>query len=246
MMNSVYVLTSKVVGQRKELATIADNVANANSTGFKRLVTDYKTVDPSKHGNKIGDFAEAMPSRIDFSAGAYDHTGNALDVALQGENSFFAVEVNGVTQYTRNGRMVIDSEGQLRTSAGHPVLDANNAPINIPADAKSISIADDGNISTEQGLAGKIGAFVFSREDLARLVRTGNGNYLAGGGIPLPAEDGDFAVLQGHLEASNVNSINEITRLTELNRAYQSALKASQQIEELNTRAIRSLSQLPN
>ena len=246
MMNSVYILTSKAVGQRQELATLADNVANASTHGFKRLVTDYQTVSENKHGAPTGDFADTLPTRINFQPGALERTGNPLDVALRGESTFFAVEVNGSTQYTRNGRFIIGSEGELLTTAGHPVLDSNNAPLTLPLDAKTVSIAADGSISTEQGQAGQVGVFRFVDTELAQLVRTGNGNYLAGGAIPIPAEDVDFDVMQGHLESSNVNSVEEITRLTELNRAYQSALKAAQQIEQLNTRAVRNLAQMPN
>lgn len=242
MINSIYTLNSKMLGQQQELNGIADNIANLNTPGFKRLVHNYQTLPTEKSGQPIAQFNQIQGSFIDTTEGAMQETGNPLDLAITG-NGFFAIDVNGRTEYTKNGRFVLNADGSVVTPEGFPVLDNNGGALAIDPASRNVSIGRDGMIVTDIGTFGQVGVFQFAEGSNA--VRTGGTRYISSAAEPIPADPADFGIAQGFLEGSNVNGLTETVRMTELNRAYQAAAKAANNIEELDQRAIRTLGALP-
>lgn len=240
-LNSLYILSSRMLNQRQELEVIANNVANANTSGFKKMEMDYRAQLARKDGAEVGNFSMKRPLAIDYAVGGITRTGAPLDIALLGEG-FFAVEVApNQVEYTRNGSFQLDVEGNLITQEGYPVLDANNAAINIPVDGGQIRITQDGTIANENGVVNALGVFSFAQPE--RLVNTGGSRFKAAE-APVPVFTPK--IMQGALEDSNVNSIQETVKMTELVRAYQSATRLIRSLEDVESQAIRDISRMPS
>jgi flagellar basal-body rod protein FlgF len=239
---SVYVIASRMLGQARQMDMVADNVANVNTHGFKKLTMDAKEVIGGTKIHPAGSFTENKPVRVIYQDGALEQTGNPFDIGLQGEG-FFAVQgAGGDPKYTRVGQFALDAAGNLVNTAGDAVLDVNGAPINLPFD-KPITIARDGAISSEDGLLTRIGVYRF--DNLDGLQRAGATTYYTDPqNNPALAVDAP-QVFQGMLEASNVNAIQETVNMTAVLRAYQGAQRAIQTLEESETTAIRDLAQIP-
>jgi flagellar basal-body rod protein FlgF len=240
--NSIYMMTAKMAGQQEQLRAVANNVANVNSSGYKRQEVDFHTEVKRYQGQDTGQFAMNQPTRVAYEVGSLQRTGNSLDMGLANEG-FFAIDVNGQTVYTRNGQFTLSGEGTIITPDGNPLLDANNAPIALPANAKTINITQNGLVTTEQGAAGAVGVFDFTPDQLTQLRPAGNTGFIAPAGVA-PAQAIDPVVVQGAVEQANVSTITEMTKLTELNRAYQSAQKLISRMEDLQERTIRQLPSL--
>ncbi len=245
MTESVNLLGSLLLGQQKALTTIADNVANIDTGGFKRLIHfDYLQDNHPQFPDRVGDYPRMNGIVADFSQGGMEQTNNPLDLAINGD-AFFAVDDNGTITYTRNGQFNLTQDGSLVDERNNPVLDDGGAPIAIPAEAAEIKVTADGTISTEEGPVANIGLFRFTPEAQKQLQRAGYAGYRTPDGVqPAPALD-NFTVLQGNLETSNVNGVSEIVKLQELNQAYNGAQRTIQRIEELEQRAIRTLARPP-
>jgi flagellar basal-body rod protein FlgF len=237
---NVYILASKMMSQRKHLDVVGNNVANVNTNGYKKMEMDFSSLVSKKNGTDVGVFVKQEPLRIDFSAGNLAQTQNPLDMALHGEG-MFAVNVNGATEYTRNGHFLLDGEGNLITEQGHPVLDGNFAAINIPAGAKQVTVTKEGTIATENGPLVDIGVFNFTED--SDVINVGQGRYRSSETAIISETP---HVLQGMLEDANVQAVEETVRLTELMRSYQNAAQLISRVEEVESRAVRDLSRIPN
>lgn len=240
-MQEIAILASRALTTQRQFTAIADNVANVNTSGFRKLSMDFKEVLAQKNR------PDAMPASyvadrgitIDQTDGALQKTGNPLDVAVTGPG-FFAIQVNGTTQYTRKGQFVINSASVLTTPEGYPVLDNSGAQIQFPDNVKNISIAPDGTISTEEGQLVPIGVFQFDDAGLKTLQRTGNASFLPANGVaPLAADTP--SVKQGFLEGSNVNAVQEMVDMDTVSRAYQSSINLLSSLNELESKAISTL-----
>lgn len=242
-MKGIYVVTSKMLGQQKQLGHISDNVANVNTTGFKRANHDFGTYISRQEGQRVAAFSQDRGTFVDYTEGQLDPTQNPFNAAIIGEG-FFGVEVNGNVHYTRNGNFGVDPEGNLIDSSGNFVVDNNNGPIQLPAAAKDFVISKDGAVSTEFGLVAQLGIFEFAAEDKMRLMRAGNTGYAAPAGVE-PVASENPTVAQKYLEQSNVSPIKETVHMTEMMRSYQSSARLIKSMEELEQRAIRSLSAQP-
>lgn len=215
MNNTSYVALSKQSGLAKELTSIANNIANADTAGFRRegiLFSEYvRMLDPQdqsiSQANVGGHFFDATP-------GALIETGAPLDVAIDGDG-YFLVETPNGERLTRAGAFMLDSEGQMITADGNYVLGEGGSPIAIPPEAGNITIAPDGTIAADGAPVGKLGLVTADPTTLAR-----EGNNL------LRATE-EYQVLenakmrQGFVEGSNVNPVIEISRLIEVQRAYE-------------------------
>ncbi len=239
---SVYVIASRMLGQAKRMDMVADNVANANTHGFKRLTLDAKETIGGTPMRPAGSFTENKPVRIIYENGSLEQTGNTFDLGIQGEG-FFAVQAAGADpKYTRVGQFALDVEGNLINMNGEQVLDVNGGPITLPIDQK-VTISRDGTVSTEDGILTQIGVYRFDKLD--ELQRAGATTYYNNpqSNPALPVEVPQ--VFQGMLETSNVNPIIETVNMTAVLRAYQGAQRAMQSLEESETTAIRDLARIP-
>ncbi|PHR57727.1 MAG: flagellar basal-body rod protein FlgF [Robiginitomaculum sp.] len=242
MDNSSYINIARQSGLLKELSMIANNIANISTTGYRREGAVF-TEFVNAHGNLAGagnkDYAESSTSigRLgahfsDFSVGDMKRTGGTFDLAIDGVG-FFSVDTQAGPRLTRAGNFMTNSENALVTPMGYPVLDAAGSAIQIPQGAMSIAIAGDGTISADGSPVGRVG--VFTAEDV-NLKRMGDNLWEAvGGAEPLA----DARILQGFLEGSNVNPVNEIARMIEVQRSYE----AGQKLLDLeNERASKTIS----
>jgi flagellar basal-body rod protein FlgF len=237
-----HVALSLAVAMRRELEVTANNIANANTSGFKseRVVFD-SYVDGSSVGEGDSDFVIDSGSFVDLRPGTLTVTENPFDVALDGSGWLSYRAENGQTAYGRDGRFLIDGGGTLVTVTGSQVLDIGGAPINIPPDAGAIEIAADGTLSTAAGVPlAQIG--VFDLPAIQTFERLGGGLFVPPAGRDADAVPAaDTNVVQGALEASNVQPIVEMTRLMDIQKAYERATQITSTHDELARDAIRRI-----
>ncbi|WP_026379066.1 flagellar basal-body rod protein FlgF [Afifella pfennigii] len=237
MSSSIYVALSGQVALERRLATIANNVANMNTAGFRAEEVKFDTV-LSRAGPREVAFASQGETFISRRAGAVNHTGNPLDVAVKGD-AFFALSTPAGNVYTRDGRFQIAENGDLLSVAGYPVLDPGGSAIILDPAAGEVSIGNDGAISQQGRQVGAIGLFAIPED--AELARFENSGVIPSKPAE-PVEDMTAnGVRQGYVEGANVNPILEMTKLIALTRAFDSAASALQEGESTETQAIRQL-----
>lgn len=226
---------SRQVALRREMDVVANNIANVNTPAYKaeRMLFSEYMVKPQKDAPLS--FVEDKGMIRDLREGQLTKTGNPLDLALSGDG-FFLVETEGGQRFTRSGRFQLNADGQIVNQLGHPVLSATGQPIIIPPDATDIAIAPDGVVSADTTAVGRIGVVNF---DNPRAMRREANNIYATEEAPAPVEGA--RVLQGMLEESNVNAIQEMTNMIEVHRAYASNQRALQDEHERMRRAIRQI-----
>lgn len=239
----VYVVASNMIGQQTRIDMIADNVANANTGGYKKQGMDFAEILSKQQSMEVASFNQNLGTYTDHAQGGLKRTNNDLDVALQDEKSFFAVQgENGKPLYTRNGHFTKNANGDIVDSKGRAVLDSNGAAITIPADSAFIHITGNGAVANQNGIISNIGVFTFDNEQL--LQRAGNNSWYAPDALVAISEEMPN-VKQGFVEDSNVNPIEETVHMTDLMRKYQMAAKLMGNMEELETKAIQTLSSMP-
>lgn len=215
MTNTVYVALSKQAGLSKELNSVANNIANVSTAGYRRegmLFSEYvRALEPQDRSISQ---ASIGGHYFDATPGALTQTGGMFDVAIEGDG-YFQVETPFGERLTRHGGFMVDAEGQLITSKGHRVLGDGGSPIAIPPEATSITIAQDGSIAADGAPIGRLGLVA---ADPTTLAREGS-NLLRADAETQPVE---FPKLrQGFIEESNVNAVLEVSRLIEVQRAYE-------------------------
>lgn len=240
METTSYIALSKQGVLRRELDSIAHNLANMNTTGFKgERIMFVDHLQSSRSGDFIADqrlsFVRDIASFRDTSEGPIEQTGNPLDIAIHGEG-FFAIETPGGERYTRAGSFRLDNGGQLVTQNGQPVLSDGGAPIFFAPEDTSITINQDGSISTENGPLGKLRVVTF--DDPQDMKNISNGLYSTD---QLPNAAPETQIVQGALEKSNIQAITEITRMIEVNREYASAQKLMDREDERIRKMVREL-----
>lgn len=218
---------NRQVGLRQELQIVANNIANMTTTGFRKeglIFSEY--VQAMDSGAPSLSMARASARTTDLGQGALTQTGGQFDLAIEG-SGFFLIETPDGNRLTRAGAFTPNDAGELVTPDGFRLLDNGAAPVFIPPDARVVSIASDGTLSADDRALGQIG--LFAPADPSELARQNGQMFRADAGVA-PAEGG--AMLQGFLEGSNVNAIAEITRLIEVQRAYESSQKLLDQEHE--------------
>ncbi len=215
MDNPLYVTTARQTALLRQMDVVANNIANASTAAFKREGTLFAEVVerlPKEDGQLS--MGTDPAGYTDLSAGPVSETGDPMTIAILGDG-MLAVERNGQTVYTRDGRFALSPDGALTLLSGERVLDAGGSPIQVPPDVGRIAIATDGSISGNGQILGKLGLFQLTAN---RLERIGNGLFRAAE-PPEPIERPRFA--QGFVEASNVNPVVELVRMIEIQRAFE-------------------------
>jgi len=216
MENASYATITRQSGLLSEMRTVANNIANASTTGFRAegLVFAEHIADLGGDHPALS-MATAEAYRTNLSQGALQQTGGRFDLAIEGD-AFFMVQTAEGERLTRNGHFTTNENGDLVTQDGNPVLDAGGAPVFIPQGVNGVSIASDGTISAEGQPIGQMGRLVpGGSEELGRE----DGVRFRVDGDVLPAEGG--RVVQGFLEDANVDPILEVARMIEVQRAYE-------------------------
>ncbi len=215
----------------RDLEVTANNIANANTTGFnaeRAMFTDYLVDDGNRH--KMA-FAQDIASFRDTRQGSFKHTGNALDVAIKGKG-YFVIETAAGERYTRNGAFQIDPEGTLVNIDGYPVLDDAGQRIQFAEQDREIKILQYGQILVDGQERGRLGVVQFPNEQ--ELIQIGQNLYKSE--VAAQAAE-NFQVLHGVLENSNVSPVQELVKLTELSRSTADTAKFIEVMYDLQRKA---------
>ena len=170
MQSSLYVALSAQMALQRRLDTIANNVANVSTAGFRAEEVKFETAVSPNTPEPVA-FAKLGEPQISRKAGEVVKTGNAFDVAVKGD-AWLAIQTEAGAAYTRDGRFRMTATGDLQTLNGYPVLDVGGAPIQLDARGSEPAIANDGMISQSGRQVGALGLFVL--EDGAKLTRFEN------------------------------------------------------------------------
>lgn len=215
-MSTGYVTLSRQSGLMNEMQSIANNIANMSTTGFRREgVVFSEFVKAGGNADQSVSLAAARGRHLDLTQGTIEPTGSQFDVAIEGDG-FFLIQTPQGERLTRAGTFVPGDTGDLMTPDGNLVLDEGGAPIFIPPDANDLSIANDGTISTGGRPIGRLGVVI--PVDPSDLTREGSTLFSTENGFEPALEP---RVLQGFVEGSNVNPVSEIARMIEVQRAYE-------------------------
>jgi len=241
MDNTLYVGLSRQMTLRHELDIVANNIANADTAGFKveslMLATQPQAPAVTLDGPKPVKFVMDTGVARDFSQGSLHRTSNELDMGIDGPG-FFQVTTADGPRFTRDGRFRLDSTGKLTTQAGQPVLDDGGGEIVIDPEKGPVVIASDGTISQGQERVGKVGVVKFTAQ--SALEKTGD-NLLKNSSNQTPQPAPDSLVRQGMLESSNVNPVAEITRMIEVTRTYESVTNMMSATADLSRNSVQRL-----
>ena len=253
MIRSLWIAKTGMEGQQTKLDSIANNLANVSTNGYKRadvvfedlMYQNLRTAGAASSeqselptGLQVGLGVRVAASTRNFSQGNLQQTAGNLDVAIKGQG-FFQIQLpDGTTAYTRDGAFQVDANGQLVTNAGYVVQPG----ITIPAKAQSVTIAPDGTVNVT--VANQTAQLPLGQLQLASFVNPAGleprgGNLYAettASGTPTtgaPASDGQGSLQQGFIEGSNVNVVEELVSMIATQRAY-----------ELNSKAIQTSDQM--
>jgi flagellar basal-body rod protein FlgG len=259
MIRALYSAASGMAAQQMNVDNIANNLANANTNGFKMRRTQFQdllyqnfvqpgaaagsqTIVPS--GLQIGLGTRPASNEIIFSQGNFQQTDNPLDLVIQGKGFFQVRLPNGELAYTRDGGFQLDKDGNVVTASGNPIEPA----ITIPSQAQSITIAGDGTVSYTQ--PGQAASQVAGQIQLANFANPAGLNGIGqnlfqqtdASGDPTVGnpggQEGLGTLMQGYVEGSNVSVVEEFINMIVSQRAYEANSKvvkaADQMYQQVN------------
>ena len=241
MENAAYIALSRQMTLRRELDVAANNLANADTAGFKV----EQLLIATEEGPRARNLGIDGPARFvmdtglgrDFGQGTLSQTGNTFDFGIEGRG-FFAVGGPEGERYTRDGRFSVDPTGRLITAGGLPVLGEGGSEIILDPEKGPPSVSTDGVISQGAERVGRLQAVEFSA--LSVLSKDGDGFYVnTSNETPTLSTEG--RIRQGMVENSNVQPIIEITNLIEISRAYERMARLIEQHNDLNRRSVERL-----
>jgi flagellar basal-body rod protein FlgF len=240
MDNAMYVGLSRQMTLRRELDIAANNIANADTAGFKleELMTRSDPAAPARTAGVFRPVTFVMDDGVarDFRQGALRQTGGALDVGIDGQG-FFKIQTADGERYSRDGRFKLDSTGKLITQDGDAVQ-GDGGDIVIDPLKGPVSISESGIVSQDGQRTGQLSVERF--DSLAALEKDGNNLYRNTSNLtPAPATDAKLR--QGMLEGSNVQSVVQITHLIQVSRAYETITSMMNQTADLSRRSIQRL-----
>lgn len=240
---SSYVLLSHEQALQRRLDVTANNMANTSTVGFKREQPVFH-----EYVEQSGDAAVPTPRAtsyvLDYGAihdtgmGAFQPTGNPMDVMIEGPGYLNVATPDGGTAYTRAGFVKVLPSGDLATAGGERLLDPAGKPINVPPDQlATLSIASDGSIMGAAGPLGRLAVTVFADE--TSVSPRGDGMMAGSGGRILAATEAKLTA--GGVEGSNVQPIVETTAMIDILRSYQSSQRMTQAMDDMRKTAIDRL-----
>jgi flagellar basal-body rod protein FlgG len=260
-MRSLNIAATGMLAQQLNVEVISNNIANMNTTGFKRQRAEFQDLlyqDMRRVGSASSDTGTIVPAGVQIGVGVKTaavyriteqgnlvSTENTYDLAIQGKGFFKVTLPNGDTSYTRAGSLSLSPDGQIVTADGYTVAPG----ITIPADAISVSINANGEVLAKvqgQVTPQNVGQFTLANfANEAGLEPIGDNLFLetpASGAATegTPGAIGYGTILQGFLETSNVNVVQEVTNLITAQRAYEMNSKVIEASDEM----MRSLTQL--
>lgn len=242
MENASYIALSRQMALMRQLDTVANNMANANTPAYKgeqMMFREYlmKAKSPDKtFGDKVS-FVQDVGLLRNTSDGPIAETGNPLDLALEGDG-YFVIDTPQGPRYTRNGHFRLDEGGMMVTTEGYAVMQTGDQPVVFAPNESQVTISRDGTIATENGPIGKLKVVKFENDQT--LQKAGAGLYET---TSEATEMQRPEVLQGMVENSNVQTVQEVTNMIEILRNYEGAQKLLDNEHERQLKAINTLGQ---
>lgn len=245
MNSGLYSACAGLTARSQALDTIAANIANSSSAGFRGQENIFGTVlaEAAHHGRMsslnqaTNSFSQVAGTQMDETQGAITRTGNDLDVAIEGQGYFKVQTAKGVV-YTRNGHFRLSPTGKLTTEDGDPVLGQAGE---ITLGKGKVTISADGTISCNGSISGKLSVVKFAPGTV--LTSRGGAAYGAPAGSEVPATDA--TVEQNALEGSNVSPIEGVVQLISAQRAAESMRHALTLIDsDMNKTAVQDLARV--
>ncbi len=253
MINSLWISKTGMEAQQTQLDVISHNLANVSTTGFKRATAVFEDLmyqnlrqvganateqSQLPTGLQLGLGVRTVATSRSFTQGSMQQTNNQLDLAIKGNGFFQVTQPDGTIGYTRDGSFQVDAQGRLVTSSGLPVANG----ITVPTGATNVSIATDGTVSAT--LSGQAAPQTIGTLALANFVNPaglepkGDNLYAetAASGQPnggTAGTNGLGTVMQGFLETSNVNVVQELVSMIQTQRAYEMNSKAIQTSDQM-------------
>lgn len=248
---SLYSAATGMEAQQLNLNTIANNLANVNTPGFKRSTIGFQDLLYQKPRNagaengggnllptgiEVGNGSRVASTSKVFTQGQLTNTGERLDLALQGDGFFEVQRPDGTTAYTRDGTFKLNAAGQVVTTEGLPVLSGFQA---VPPGTVGINISENGEATYQTATGSQSFRLNLTRfANPAGLQSLGGNLYAATGAsggaeTGQPGEEGYASVLQGYVETSNVNIVEEMVNLIVAQRAYEVNSKSIQTSDEM-------------
>jgi flagellar basal-body rod protein FlgF len=237
MQNGLYVAVSAQVALERRMETIADNIANMNTVGYRATGVSF-AAEMAKAGETTLNYVTSGSNYLSRRTGGLVKTENPLDFAVQGDG-WFGIQTPTGPAYTRDGRVRVDESGTLRTLNGDPILDAGGAPILIDSAAGPLTVSADGMISQNGRQVGAIGLFAIDAD--AYLTRAENSGVVPDRPARPVLDFTRDSVVQGAVESSNVDPMREMTRLIDVSRAFDGVAAEASQSESSLQDAIKAL-----
>ena len=231
MESSLLIALSRQTTLKREMASVANNIANMNTQAYKgeKMMFADHMVRSKSDNSIIGDklsFVRDIAQYRDLTEGTMQETGNPLDVAIHGDG-YFVVETPQGNRYTRNGHFQLNNEGIVVNTDGNPVLTEDGDKIETTPGNSRLEISRTGTIHTDNGPIGKLALVEFKNpQELLKVSNTMFSANEAGVQVELPH------VIQGTLEGSNVQPIIEMTRMIDVQRSYENAKKLVEKEDE--------------
>jgi flagellar basal-body rod protein FlgF len=210
-----YITLSRQTGLLNQMDAIANNIANAGTTGFKRegtLFSEWVAKTGQSPSLSIG---YGNTRVVDLMQSGLNQTGGAFDLAVEGDGFFMVQGPNAQQMLTRAGAFTLGADGTLQTADGFPVLDESGSQVFIPPGVGKVTVAEDGTMSANGQPLGKMG--LWGPTDPLSLTHQQGTLFTASGYQPVATGK----IMQGYLEESNVSPINEIATMISVQRAYQ-------------------------
>jgi len=253
MLRSLFIAATGMEAQKLNIDIISNNLANVNTTGFKKSRADFQDLlyetfrlpgassaegSEIPSGIQVGMGVKPVAVQKLFQQGDFVQTGNNLDMVIEGDGFFQILMPDGTTSYSRAGAFKLDSEGRIVNSDGYPL----EPGITVPSGATSINISSDGIVSVTQ--AGSTTPTQIGQIEIANFINPGGLNALgknlfqqtASSGDPTtgkPGTNGLGTLSQGFIEMSNVNVVEEMVNMIVSQRAYEVNSKAIQASDQM-------------
>ena len=231
MESILYLGLTRQIGLRRQLDVIANNIANANTDGFRadRLAFSQVLAQPDEKRAERFAFSSGANIAPDSTPGPVNVTGNPLDIAIQGDGYFAVRSENDEARYTRNGRLTFNDRNELITNNGDRILDVFQNVVTLPLRYERIDITSDGLLLVDNEQIAQLGVFNFERPH--ELEKIGAALYKA-------SEEPELvdppALTQGAIESSNVQAIGELIKMLQVEKDY----KSSQKMIDLNNKRV--------
>lgn len=244
MLRGIYISAGSMVNQQRKLDVVSNNLANANTSGFKKdlmveeAIEDRKIYKMAENTVPIGNlYFGVRPGEVytDFTPASLTETNNPLDVAIKG-NGFFAVNTQNGVRYTRDGSFTRSQDGFLVTAEGYRVQGKNG---DISLDKGQVTINGNGEIFTDGNLVDTLQIVDFP--DMTVLRKEGDNLFSSqGGGNPIATPE----IVTGFLESSNVNSVIEMVDMIDLMREYEANQKVITAMDSTLDKSVNELGRI--